>query len=612
LPYQRRGVLWRHGVRRREARAAAQLVEPDGRRRAGAAAMFGALLRSRSPWLRLAARAGLMPGVRLVAAAVYRTIAAHRLAASRLQARVGRLLGASAPRRAPWVALSRPGLALRGLGAIYVAAFTSLRVQLLGLYGERGILPVRRYLQHIRERSDDPRHPARARLARLRAVPSLLWLDPSDAGLVRLCTLGQAAGAALAAGLAPRLAAAVAWGAYLSFVAVGRDFLRFQWDVLLLEAGLQATLPRWRRLLMRALAVRLQLESELSKLASRDPTWRDLSACCYHQATQPLPTPAGWYAHHLPRRVQQLATALTLLVESALPPLALGPRRLRQAAFATLTGFQALIAATGNYAFLNALTAILNLTLVERPAPARPSRSERRPAARLVGALGGVAAAVVLALGVSELAQRLRPRGRRSRILARLARALAPLRVVSSYGLFSVMTTRRPEIVIEGSDDGRAWHEYGFRYKPGDPMRAPRWVAPHQPRLDWQMWFAALGGPPAWFASFLQRVLEGSPAVLALLGHQPLPGRAAAVRAGAPVPLPGGGSRHAPPHRRLVGADAGRPLLPRQHAGRRRRARARGPLMASHEFREHSGGVARGAARRHAGGAAGPLGVVKG
>src|SRR5207244_4220180 len=162
-------------------------------------------------------------------------------------------------------------------------------------------------------------------------------------------------------------------------------------------------------LLTRFLALRLQAESGIAKLASRDPTWRDLSACCYHQQTQPLPTRVGWYMHHLPRRVQQLGTALTLAVECGVPPLTIGPRDPRQRRW--------------------------------------PSR-------------GGPP------------------------LLGNLEAAAAPLRATGSYGLFSVMTTKRPEIVIEGSRDGVTWREYGFRYKPGDVARAPRWVAPHQPRLD--------------------------------------------------------------------------------------------------------------------------------
>ena len=103
--------------------------------------------------------------------------------------------------------------------------------------------------------------------------------------------------------------------------------------------------------------------------------------------------------------------------------------------------------------------------------------------------------------------------------------AAGPFRSVNYYGLFAVMTTERHEIVIEGSNDGATWREYEFRFKPGDVHRAPAWVAPHQPRLDWQMWFAALGSYRSnpWFVNFAFRLLEGSPDVLALLDRNPFP-----------------------------------------------------------------------------------------
>ncbi len=53
-------------------------------------------------------------------------------------------------------------------------------------------------------------------------------------------------------------------------------------------------------------------------------------------------------------------------------------------------------------------------------------------------------------------------------------------------------------------------------------MRPP-WVAPHQPRLDWQMWFAALSDTvnDRWFVNFAARLLEGSHDVLRLLNGNP-------------------------------------------------------------------------------------------
>jgi hypothetical protein len=115
--------------------------------------------------------------------------------------------------------------------------------------------------------------------------------------------------------------------------------------------------------------------------------------------------------------------------------------------------------------------------------------------------------------------------GRIPRPAAALLSTIAPLGIVNTYGLFAVMTTARLEIVVEGSNDGQTWLDYRFKYKPGDLDRAPRWVQPHQPRLDWQMWFAALGGYQAnpWFVNFIVRLLEGSPDVLALLATNPFP-----------------------------------------------------------------------------------------
>ena len=104
---------------------------------------------------------------------------------------------------------------------------------------------------------------------------------------------------------------------------------------------------------------------------------------------------------------------------------------------------------------------------------------------------------------------------------------LDPLHLVSPYGLFAVMTTQRDEIVIQGSYDGIEWRDYEFRYKPGDRARRPPWNIPHQPRLDWQMWFAALEDPRGlqWFPRFLEKLLENEPAVTALLARNPFTDR---------------------------------------------------------------------------------------
>jgi hypothetical protein len=53
-----------------------------------------------------------------------------------------------------------------------------------------------------------------------------------------------------------------------------------------------------------------------------------------------------------------------------------------------------------------------------------------------------------------------------------------------------MMTTRRTEVIVEGSLDGQEWYEYELPYKPGDVSKPPSFVPPgHLPRLDWRMWF---------------------------------------------------------------------------------------------------------------------------
>jgi hypothetical protein len=423
-------------------------------------------------------------------------------------------------------------LFMRALGGVYLIAFTSLRRQVLGLYGTRGIEPILEYLDLLR-RVFARRRERTSRLDQVRLVPTVFWLDASDTALVRACTAGQVGSALLVAGFAPRITAAALWSLYLSFVSVGRDFLSFQWDSLLLETGLAATIvapprrrenPSWTAVaLMRWLVFRLYFGSGLCKLQSHDPTWRSCTACSYHYTTQPLPTPLGWYAHQLPPRAQRFSTFMTLALELGAPFLTFAPRRLRRAAFAALASLQALIAATGNYGFFNVLTVVDSLWMLDdRSLPQRLRVPTRRAPwwRRLATA---VAAVPLVALSISELVTRLRPRTKTPHTLARLRRTLAPFYATNHYGLFAVMTTERPEIVIEGSRDGTEWREYSFRYKPGDVHHRPRFVAPHQPRLDWQMWFAAMQSPPAWFDTFLARLLEGAPDVLALLDGNPFP-----------------------------------------------------------------------------------------
>lgn len=521
------GVRWLLGIRKRDTRRAMQLLEPSGRVYSGADAVFRALGHSPHRGTRWAARLGRLPGMLQAARLVYGVIARHRVGA----ARVDRLLFGTTRRPAEHRVVR--WLVLRLTGGMFLIAFTSLGRQVLGLYGSRGIRPVREVVA-----SEQLQALGRERY---RLYPSVFWKGASDEALVRGCRVGQALSLLVMAGIAPRYVLAVLWGLYLSYCAVGREFLSFQWDVLLLEMGALAALTAPPGLrpglgrdepsavdvaLWRLLVFRLYFGSGSSKLQSGDETWRQLTACRHYYETAPLPTVGGWYAHHLPERFQKASTAAVLVLESAVPFLAFAPRKPRQLAFWSLMGLQAAIMATGNYGFFNVQSLALGVWLLDDaalsrvlPLKARPHRD--RPLWRT---LLNVATGVPLAaLSAAEVLRRFeRTRGWVSRLDA-VHLWLRPLRSINSYGLFSVMTVERPEIAIEGSDDGQTWREYSFRYKMGNLDERPKWVAPHQPRLDWQMWFAALGSPPTWLLVLLMRLMEGSPEVLRLFADNPFP-----------------------------------------------------------------------------------------
>jgi hypothetical protein len=497
-----------------------QLVERNGRISRGAEAVFRTL--GRAPGLRALAWLGRAPLVLGIAEVVYRFVASHR----RGFARIDRWLTGRAARPATHARIRRAFFA--ALGVTCLAAFTSLRRQVLGLYGSRGILPVR----------DRVRPAARLGRRALRFVPTIFLRDASDEALLDAARHGQKLSIALALGIEPRLTSSLLWTYYLSFVSIGGAFLNFQWDALLLETLLHAAIvapPSTRRrraeeptalavALMRFLAFRLHYESGLVKRRSPDACWRDGTALCHYYETAPLPTRIGWLAHHLPERFQRFATRAAMDIELCAPFLAFGPRTVRVAGFGLLTGFQALIALTGNYGFFNLLAIALNLWLLDdgvlAPRRERPIRSAPTRTALgvdLASLALGTAAASSLA---SVWAERRAIPAWRERVLE----AIVPFRSVNTYGPFSVMTVERPEIVVEGSSDGVEWRAYEFAYKIDDVARAPRWVAPHQPRLDWQMWFAALDGVQPWFVEFAGRLLEGSPDVLALLASNPFAG----------------------------------------------------------------------------------------
>jgi predicted DCC family thiol-disulfide oxidoreductase YuxK len=493
-PYQEVASSFKE-IPRQSFAEAVHFVDRDGLVSAGAEAVVDALGAGGIAWPRWIYR--LAPAVFEFA---YRQVAQNRMLFSRLT-RWGWGDAPLDPETSsrnvlPWFAT--------GLGLTYLVAFGSLWGQAAGLFGPDGILPATFFDQSLS-------------LSTYIQYPALFWLTGFSNTTLNVCFgVGVAASFWLTiARLYPAPAALIAWICYYSLTTAGQTFLSFQWDSLLLEAGFLGLLilPWGRRYfepgilvwLPRILLFRLVFFSGWVKLASGDPSWSDGSAMTFHFWTQPIPNPLALWLSGLPSELLRLSGLGVIAIELVIPLFYFAPPRLRRwAAKATLL-LQLVIAVTGNYGFFNLLTAVLCLFLYsDRELPRFPlSIQTKNSQLRFRTITAGVWFACIL-LGLN---------------------LLSTWRVWNSYGLFAVMTKSRPEISIEGSNDGKIWKTYRFKYKPNHPEDRPPFIPLFMPRLDWQMWFAALGPHrrSMWLTLLERRLLEGSPQVVGLLESNPFP-----------------------------------------------------------------------------------------
>jgi hypothetical protein len=529
------------------------LIETDGTVYEGAEAVFRALTYARyQSWAFWMYES--VPGFAAVTEWMYQFVAGQRELFSWLT----RVFWGADP-SPPDYLLSR-WVFLRFLGVIYLIAFVSLGAQVDGLIGSEGISPAAQRMEGWRQQFDQ----AGIGLERYHQLPTLCWLNASDNSMRLQWIMGVVLSMLLIGNIAPAPCLFLLWTIYLSLAVVCGEFLGFQWDNLLLEVGFLAIFlapwqlrPRIRdrvapsklmRWLIWWLLFRLMLESGLVKLLSGDTTWRNLTALNFHYETQPLPTWIGWYAHQLPEGIQKASVAVMFFIEVLVPFLIFAPRRLRFVGCGLMILLQVAILLTGNYCFFNLLTIAMCLLLLDDAAWRKIIFARLRK--KLLPGMSGPkvvvktnpsklrawpvwvtapVAAVILLVTTTQLFYLQRPFNDWPGISQAIFEWIYPFRSANTYGLFMVMTTRRPEIVIEGSNDGQNWKAYEFRFKPGDLKHRPQFVAPHQPRLDWQMWFAALDDSPDryrrnyWLRNFCVRLLEGSPAVLELMGQNPFP-----------------------------------------------------------------------------------------
>ena len=415
---------------------------------------------------------------------------------------------------------------LRALALIYLAAFASLATQMDGLAGSEGLLPLGSRLGLMLQQIGNESY---------WRMPNLFWVYSGDAALTGATWSGCVFAVLLLFNRLPRLSLIALFALYLSLFHAGQIFMNFQWDYLLLEAGFLAILlslnaSRLVVWLFHWLLFRLRFESGISKLISGDASWADLGALQYYFETQPLPHWGAWFAHQLPDWLLRTGAGFVLAAELLVPFLMFLPRRFRLvAAWVTLLT-QLLIVATSNHNFFNLLTMALCLFLFDDRALARvlPARgdadrkAETRPPAVLYRLLSVALAAVIVATSTVLMWEMISGR----RLPDSLASAVGYVRafgLAQRYHVFPTIRTERLELVIEGSADGALWKPYGFRYKPQDPGRRPAFIVPHQPRLDWMMWFVTINLPlnAAWLEGLVHGLFTNAPAVTGLLASNP-------------------------------------------------------------------------------------------
>ncbi|EFB41436.1 MULTISPECIES: lipase maturation factor family protein [Parachlamydia] len=409
----------------------------------------------------------------------------------------------------------------RLLGFIYFFAFGAFLFQIRGLIGENGILPLKDHLNFLRK------FPLRKRL---HYAPTLFWFNSSNTALMSLTTLGVLSSILLMLGWYPSIQLILLYFLYLSIVGGGQDFLAFGWEGFLLEITIHAYFMSltivpcyliWAS--ANCLLFRFHFQAGAVKLLSKDPAWTNLTAIAHHYQSQPLPNTIAWYAHKLPMWFQKGSVLGMFFAEMIAPFGIFWGDFARLTTCAILVLLQYGIWLTGNFSFLNHLTAVFCIILINNAVLSNvweiPVESVE-PSLYLVILVNIIGGALLL-LQFLRLWNAFFP----EIVLEKFFHRIAPLHLANRYGIFAVMTTQRYEIVIEGSLDGEHWEEYLFRYKPSEISRRPRRISPYQPRIDWQAWFLPFTEYEAepWFKNFLVHLLKGTPDVLALLRKNPFP-----------------------------------------------------------------------------------------
>ena len=413
---------------------------------------------------------------------------------------------------------------LRSLGFLYLVAFLNAVNQFNPLLGERGLLPVSTWIREVPFRSS----------------PSLFYFAPKDPVFTTAAWLGVALSCLVITGVADRyssLVTAAVWAAlwllYISFVNIGQTFYAFGWESVLLEAGFYSIFLGSARsspqflsiLLLRWLCFRLMFGAGLIKIRG-DQCWHDMTCLDYHYETQPMPNPLSWFFFNSPAWSHRLGVWFNHFAELIVPFGYFLPQPIATIAGIITIVFQSFIFASGNLSWLNALTIVLAIPLLDDrllshllPITPPPLTASALPHKIAVGAL----TVLVVWLSIDPVRNMLSPN-------QVMNTTYNPFHLVGTYGAFGSITRIRNEVVVEGTDEAvlsesTRWREYEFRGKPTDVARMPPQVAPYHLRLDWLMWFAAMGSytENPWFVHFMANLLRNDAPTLSLIRSNPFP-----------------------------------------------------------------------------------------
>jgi len=423
------------------------------------------------------------------------------------------------------------GLIPRFVGFLYVLAFAALAPQVGVTLSTRGLIPIARRLERIRH--DFPG------IRRFFDYPSVMWLSASDRTLRALPVLGVFAGMlAIYGGPLGFAGLVLAWLIWVSFEPAG---LIFPWDTMLQEVGflvlfvpLASTLPDLHAstlplpsvaFMFRWFVIRLMLG--FGKLKFIGTTREDSMYLRGFFVWLPLPTPLAWFGHHAPRALLKLSLGFMFFAEVVAPLLGFFSGPLRVVAFATLSALMVGIHFTGNWGYFNIGYVLLCVCLLDTQASIFDVTSEPWASRALEPydlTLNVVMACLFLLSLVYFLFNSWVSRTWVNwpwstaawnkpwlRAVIAVFRALAPFRIVNAYGVFPPYSQPPIRVVplFEGSHDGATWKAYRYRYMPTFPRSRAPFVAPHHPRLDQALYYAALGIQDASFFGSL--VGDGNP-----------------------------------------------------------------------------------------------------